>query len=153
MKPILIAIALLALASCVGAPAPVPGQPVPAPAADLSGLAAFTVADLQAASADAKAQVPPDQEAYQCYDYLITVVPTVKPGGQPATVGAFLIFQKARDLEHGIRGGVSSAGTKLNLACAPLVNSVNFTIARLGVIGAGVAATGGAVAPLLPLVP
>ncbi len=151
-RPIGILFAALLCASCAGAPAPVVG-PVPAPApASVAGLAAFTVADLQAASADAKAQTPPDVTAAQCYDFLASVVPTLQlPSGQQ-TVGAFVAFQKARDLANGATA-TNGALKNLNLACAPLVIDTQTVINKLLLLGAGVAATGGALAPFAGALP
>lgn len=116
------------------------------PSDPLSGLAAFTVADLQAASADAKAQTPPDVTAAQCYDYLAATIPTIKAPGANGTVGAVLLFQKTRDLANGATS-VNGALKNLNLACAPLVIDVQTVVNKLLLIGAGTAATGGALAP------
>lgn len=127
-----------------------PPPPSPNPLGDLGN---FTIADLQAALADANAQTPPDVTSAQCYQYLIGALPTFQQAGaQPATVGAFVIFQKARDLAHGVGNVVGGQMTALNLACAPLVTDVKFTIAKLAAIGVGSAATAGAILPV-PLVP
>lgn len=113
--------------------------PAPKKADPLSQLSAFTLADLQAASADAHAQTPPDVTAYQCYDYLIALVPTITPPGQVPTMGAILIFQKNRDLANGL-STANSQLKSLNLACAPLVIDTQTLINRLALIGAGTAA-------------
>ncbi len=117
------------------------------PSDPIGQLAAFTVSDLQAASADAKAQTPPDTTASQCYDFLAGVIPTLQPP-TPGNIklGAFIAFQKARDLANGT---TSNSGflKQLNIACAPLVFDANLTLARLGLVSAGTAATGGALAP------
>jgi hypothetical protein len=59
----------------------------------------------------------------------------------PAGVGAFQVFQKARDLKNMIAALQSNNGplTKLNVACAPLVIDVQTTLIRLGIIGGAVA--------------
>lgn len=122
----------------------------PAPTDPLTGLKQFTLADLTAASADAHSNN--DQTAYQCYDYLIKVLPTLpsfKPG---STVGAVLAFQKIRDLQNGLVS-VNGQLKQLNLACAPLVIDTQTTINKLILIGAGGVATGGAAAPLLGAIP
>ena len=153
-----LAVALaLALAACQSAPpatstaapgsavtSPLPGASAAAPSA-LAGFAAFTVADLQAASADAHAANDP-AHSWTCWDYLAANLPTLQlPSGQQ-TVGAFLAFQKARDLAN---GAVSSNGllAGLNLACAPVVIDTQTTVNKLLLLGAGVASTGGALAP------
>ena len=110
-------------------------------------LAQFTVTDLQAASADAHASN--DVAAYQCYDYLAKVVPTIQPTAPAGTVGAFLAFQKARDLANGLNR--ANAGlSQLNLACAPLVIDAQTTINKLALLGVGAASTGGVLLPLAP---
>lgn len=141
----------LALAGCTTTAPPPAGAPV-ASSDSLSGLAKFTVADLQAASADAHAQTPPDETAFRCYDFLITAIPTLTPSSSGNTVGAFVAFQKLRDLHN----GVSSAGgalKSLTLACAPLVIDTQTVVNKLLLLGAGTFATGGAVAPFVGMIP
>lgn len=147
MKKFLILGACLALAACAA-----PTPPTTAKAADpVTALGSFTLADLQAASADAHAHN--DQAAYQCYDYLITVLPSLQvPSGPLPTVGAFVAFQKGRDVANDL-GGAQSGLKSLNLACAPLVIDTQTILNKLALIGVGGAAAGGAVAPLVPLVP
>lgn len=153
----IVALFALALSACAQpTPAPTPGPspsptPTPAPVSSnpLQQLAAFTLADLQAASADAHAQPAQpgctaggDCTAYACWDYLIQILPTIKVPGAGTTVGAILLFQQGRDLLN----GVSAAGgimTGVNRACAPLVISAQTTINQLLVIGAAGAGTGG----------
>lgn len=154
-------LALLATAGCTSASAPPPavatGAPVSlvpaAPAVDpLTQLHDFTVADLRAASADAKAQNPPDTAAAQCYDFLAVALPSfpsLAPGSAGAAIGAVLAFQKARDLANGTVNP-NGALSQLNLACAPLVIDVQTTVNKLLLVGAGTAATGGALGPALP---
>lgn len=143
MRNLLAVLAVLSLAACAGTAAPVGQAPT-----GLQSLADFTVADLKASSDDAKAQVPPDDDAAQCYDYLITVVPTVGShslGGQ--TVGAFLAFQKARDLINSTTA-VNSALKKLNHNCAALVIDTQTTINKLLILGGGAAMSGGLLPPI-----
>ena len=162
MKRLFIAAACLALAACAGSPPPaisvqspvVVGQPA-APAqvqSPLAQLQSFTLADLQAASADAHAQVPPDQTAYQCYDFLVRTLPTLPQFTPGQTVGAVMAFQKLRDLNSGVTSA-QGALKSLNLACAPLVIDTQTTINRLALIGAGGVASGGAAAPILSIIP
>lgn len=159
LKSIIAAIGLLALAGCAGntvappavtpstvvAPAPVLVA-APVAATPLSQLQSFTLADLVAASADAGSQTPPDATAKQCYDFLIQVLPTIKGPTAGQTVGAIVAFQKLRDLQNGV---ASSNGVlkSLNLACAPLVIDTQAVINKLVLLGAGSAATGGALGP------
>ena len=158
MKRLFSILSLLALAACAanvqqpvvvtsdtGATVTVT-QPAQTP---LQKLAAFTVSDLQAASADA--HTSNDQAAFQCYDYLVKVIPTIQPSQASGTVGAFLAFQKARDLAHGLNSANSNL-TQLNLACAPLVIDTQTTINKLAILGVGATATtatGGVLSPLL----
>lgn len=165
IKPITIRVAALALAfalaACGSTPTPPVGggpapTPVPAPTSNpLQGLANFTLADLKAASADAHAQPAQpgctaggDCTAYVCYDYLIQVIPTIQVPGGGQTVGAILLFQQGRDLLNGV-SATSGLLTGINRACAPLVISAQTTINQLLLMGAGTAATGGALAPVL----
>lgn len=150
MRPIFAAALALALAACGGPLVPPSPGPNPNP---IQSLAAFTLADLQAASADAHAQNPPDQTAYQCYDFLIAVIPTIQIPGGNKNVGAVLLFQQGRDLANGVTAA-NGALKNLNLACAPLVIDTQTTLNKLLLLGAGAAATGGAVAPIVgPLIP
>lgn len=122
-----------------------------APTDPLGKLAAFTLTDLKAASADAHAQTPPDQTAYQCYDYLIALIPTIQLPGGTQTVGAVMAFQRGRDINNGI--GASSGMLKsLNLACAPLVIDTQTTLNKLVAVAGGSAALGGAIVPI-PVMP
>jgi len=124
--------------------------PAPAPTDPLSGLKQFTLADLTAASADAHSNN--DQTAYQCYDYLIKVLPTLPSFTPGSTVGAVLAFQKVRDLQTGLVS-VNGQFKQVNLACAPLVIDTQTTINKLILIGAGGAATGGTIAPIIGAIP
>lgn len=158
MNRILLVLVALSLAACAGqTPAVSLQSPVTvtasAPAQDpLAQLQAFTVADLQAASADAKAQTPPDTTASQCYDFLAVALPKLQGPQTGKTVGAVLAFQKLRDLHNGATSQ-SGALKNLNLACAPLVIDTQSVINKLILIGAGSAATGGAAAPFLNMLP
>lgn len=119
------------------------------PTDPLGKLAAFTLVDLKAASVDAHAQTPPDQTAFQCYDYLIAVIPTIQlPGGLP-TVGAVLAFQRGRDLANGLNAS-QGALKSLNLACAPLVIDAQTTLNKLLAVGGGTVAGASVGLPLLP---
>lgn len=143
MKRLLALLAILALASCAGTKA----QTVASSQTPLEQLAQFTVADLQAALADANSAQ--DVAASQCYSYLIKVIPTIQARQSQGTVGAFLAFQKARDLTHGINNANGQL-VQLNIACAPLVVDSVTTINKLAVLGVGGTATGGVLSPLLP---
>ena len=128
--------------------------PPPPPTDPLAKLAAFSITDLQSATADAKAQTPPDTTASQCWDFLIVTIPKLQsqfPQFGTLTPGAFTLFQKARDLQNGLTNPTGSgAGLKsLNLACAPLVIDTQTVINKLLLMAAGTAAGGGAASPLL----
>ena len=133
-------IAALSLGGCV-IPAPAPN----APPSGLQALSTFTIADLQAASADA--HVHGDQTAFQCYDYLIVTLPTIIPAAPTGTVGAFVVLQQGRDLANGINptGGILKG---INLACAPLVIDTQTVINQLLLLGAGGAAGVAVLAPV-----
>jgi hypothetical protein len=70
----------------------------------------------------------------------------------PAGLGGFQLLQKARDLKTMLANLQSPNGpmAQLNLACAPLVLDVQNTMVLLGVVGGGVALTGGAGGLALP---
>ena len=154
MRYLVCAVAMLAIAGCAGT-TPQVSTPVvtSAPVSDpLAGLKAFTIADLQAALADANAQVPPDQTSAQCYAFLIAALPNL-PSFQPGSpVGAVLAFQKLRDLQNGVSSS-QGALKSLNLACAPLVIDTQTVINKLLLISAGTAATGGSLAPFAGALP
>lgn len=109
----------------------------------------FTVADLQAALADAQAQSPPDTVAANCYTALIPFVQAQAQNPLPAGAGVFQALQKARDAKAYLANIQSPTGplASLNIACAPLVLDVQNTLVTLGIsIGvianpAGAAAT------------
>lgn len=133
----------LALAGCAGAPR----QPAPInPAQVIGQLKSFTVADLQAADADAKAHG--DAVASMCYEALVPIVgnadllPTAPPQG------GFSAFQAGRDVVKGAQG-LPQQVQQLNVPCAPLVLDVQQTLVRLGLIGGGAAA----LAPFLGAIP
>lgn len=112
-------------------------------------LQQFTLTDLQAALADAQGQTPPDTLAANCYTQLIMLVQTPAVSPLPSGPGAFQLFQKARDLKNLVASIQANNGAmqQLNIACAPLVLDAQNTLIQLGIIGGGVAATGG----LLPI--
>jgi hypothetical protein len=113
-------------------------------------LQSFTVADLQAALADAQAQTPPDTVSASCYTALIPLVQSGVGNPLPTGLGAFQLLQKARDAQALIANLQSPTGplAALNTACAPLILSTESTLAALGVISGAVAATGGLSLPI-----
>lgn len=133
---------LLILASLVAACAAPPPAAAPAsgaaPGLDAS-LANLTVRDLQSASADAKAH--DDKLAALCYDFLAGQV--LKNSGAPsnAVVGPISAFQRLRDLQSAVSAGLSQ---DFQLNCAPLLSDAQANLVKLGALGAGAAASGGA---------
>lgn len=93
-------------------------------------LQKFTVADLQAADADAKAHN--DTLASTCYEALVPVIaaqPNLIPNSVPK--GVFTAFQEGRDGVTAIQA-VPTALKGLNVACGPLVLDAQQTILALG---------------------
>ena len=104
-----------------------------------TSLAQFTLADLQNASMDAKAHG--DKLAAMCYDFLAAqlAAQTSTPG---STIrGAVSAFQRLRDLQSAIAGGISQ---DFQINCAPLLSDEQANLARLGAVTAGTIASGGA---------
>jgi len=128
-------------------------------------LQGFTVSDLEAALADAKAQTPPDTAAASCYTALLAIVQSNVAAPFPAGPGLFQALQKARDAKALIANLQSPTGplATLNDACAPLVLDAQNTLLGLGVsvglvanpVSAPVAIAGvpGAVAAFLAALP
>jgi len=119
----------------------------------LALIKTFTVADLQAALADAKAQTPPDTAAANCYAALLTVVQSNVANPLPAGPGIFQALQKARDAKAVLANLQSPTGplAGLNTACAPLVIDAQNTLLMLGVNVGLVANPAGATAALAGL--
>lgn len=94
-----------------------------------------TVADPQAALADAQAQNPPDTTAANCYKALIPFVQSQAQNPLPSGAGVFQALQKARDAKAYLANIQSPTGplAGLNQACAPLVLDVQNTLITLGV--------------------
>lgn len=116
----------------------------------------FTATDLQNALADANGQTPPDTVAAACYTALLVVVNNPINNPLPTSPGAFLLFQKGRDLQALLANLQSPTGplAPINTACAPLILSAQNTLIQLGIIGGGVtaiAASGGTALPAMPL--
>jgi hypothetical protein len=109
------------------------------PVAELrTGLAQITLADLQNASTDAKAHG--DKLAAMCYDFLAAqLAAQATPPGSNIT-GAVSAFQRVRDLQSAIAGGISQ---DFQINCAPLLSDEQANLAKLGIMSAGVVASGG----------
>lgn len=113
----------------------------------LQNLSKFSVTDLQAASADAKAHNDP--EAAMCWDGLVPIVQSIGTGGAlpavPKIAGGASLFQAVRDILQG--GLAATTGTpvvvkQINMACGPLYVSARADIAKV-LIMVGAAAAGG----------
>lgn len=115
-------------------------------------LQSFTVADIQAALADAQAQTPPDAAAVNCYSALIPLVQSSIANPLPASAGGFQLLQKARDAKAALANIQSPNGplAQLNMACAPLVLDIQNTLVQLGIVGGAVAVAGPAGGLVLP---
>ena len=119
-------VALFTLSGCATAPfAPTTG------ATPLQAIGQFTVADLQAADADAVANN--DTIAHMCYPAMETFIMSVTGSTNTTTVlGAVSAFQKARDLANHITAGLP---VSLKVACAPLLVDDTTLIAKFAAIG------------------
>jgi hypothetical protein len=149
----LAAAALLILAGCGGTnPAGTTANPASGatPATIQATVQKLTVADLQAADADAKAHNDP--VASTCYEALIPLVqnqPPLLPGGLPK--GAVSTFQAARDIANGVQSGPSVL-KGLNVPCAPLVLDAENTLIQFGLRIGGAAGIAVGLPPL-PVLP
>jgi hypothetical protein len=136
MKHGIVAAALvLALAGCVGT-----NSAGTVTAIDLPPhLAAITLADLDAADADAKAHG--DGVAAMCYEALIPLIGAAQAPAAP--VGLVSGFQELRD---GVNGGLAARGLlkQLEVPCGPLAADVNLTLVALVAKFAGAAVPGAA---------
>jgi hypothetical protein len=109
------------------------------PVAELrTSLAQLTLADLQNASTDAKAHG--DKLASMCYDFLAAqlAAQTSTPGSN--ITGAVSAFQRLRDLQSAIAGGISQ---DFQINCAPLLSDEQANLAKLGIVTATIASGGG----------
>ena len=118
-------------------------------------LQQFSAADLQNALNDANAQTPPDTVSAACWAALLTLVNNPINNPLPTAPGAFLLFQKARDLQGLLANLQSPSGplAPVNTACAPLILSAQNTLIQLGIIGGGVTAVGASGGLALPAMP
>jgi hypothetical protein len=101
-------------------------------------LANMTLSDLQNASTDAKAHG--DKLAATCYDFLATQITSEASTLGASVTGPVSAFQRARDLQNAITGGVSQ---DFQINCAPLLSDVQANLTKLGAVGAGALASGG----------
>lgn len=116
--------------------AAVSGQPIPSSTNPLTSLQNFTLADLNAAAADAAAQNPPDTRHGQCWTALATVVQAIQPGGiLPSGLGVAQLAQKAFDLQSTFQGHQAwkdTLATACALTVADLATDLNTLIAKAG---------------------
>jgi hypothetical protein len=169
VKPVIAAIALLALgpvlgacqdqeapattAAAAGAASGTAAATTPAPAGIAGALAkvqAWTVTDLNAALADATAHG--DQVAMTCYPALITLVQNATTtGALPSATpkGAFSTFQAGRDLANAATG-LPGTLKGLNVPCGPMALDAEQTIAQLALQIGGPAAVA-VIAPKFPI--
>lgn len=143
MRNLTATVALLALVGCASQSPAQSSAPAPALSDQLQKIAAFTLADLAAADADAVAHG--DVIAHACYPALEKFVSGL-PSPTGTVAGAFAAFQKARDLGNQAQAGVPSY---LTIGCAPMVVDTQTLLAKLAGIGAGSAALSGAVFPIV----
>jgi hypothetical protein len=108
----------------------------------MNRISQFTVADLTWAASDAKAKG--DVVSEPCWDFLLAQAQSgpLTPGNLPP-LGVASLIQAARD---GLSIG-SGIPPKFQAACGALILDTQVRLAQAGILGAGVIATGGALAP------
>ena len=123
MMPRLLALLLsVFLASCAVAPT---GDP-------LEDLRQLTTLDAKAALADATAHQ--DVLAVQCYQTILTLLPTLTPAPYTPAVGVLSEFQHVRNIDRFASGlGGGDLRTQFLLGCAPLGADVRDVLIKLGV--------------------
>jgi len=143
----------LALSACAGAPPP------PKPAALPNNLQAFVqwvgkLTDTDLANGIQIAQSNGLKADVDCLIWMQQEKALVANLGQ----NGLPISGPVSALEAG-HAALSTTGngagilSDFNLHCAAMANDINFTLIKFGVLAAGTAATGGAIAPLVPLIP
>lgn len=124
--------ALIMLAACAGSVTLPDGRMAAAatPIQDnLQKVAAFTIADL--ANADADAVANNDQIAHMCYPALSRFVTELQGSASGTVSGAFGAFQRARDLANKANAGLPQY---LTIGCAPLFVDANAMIVRIAAL-------------------
>ena len=119
--------------------------PHPAPVSPITSIQAFTLADLQAALADANAQSPPDTRHGACWSALIPIVQANIPNPFPAGLGLAQLVQKTFDDQTLLFGHQAWKDT-IAQACALTVLDLNSNLATL----LSAAGLGAIVVPKLP---
>lgn len=113
--------------------APPAGAPAVVKADPVTDITTLTLADLNAAAADATAHN--DVVAAQCYTGLIPVVQAVQgvlPQSGATPIGVVTAFQTARDVKAALAatsGTLARLRAQINLACAPLLIDTQVGIA------------------------
>src|SRR5208282_1520892 len=94
----------------------------------------------------------PDLTSAPCYQALLTLISNPIADPFPTQLGVFLALQKARDAQQMLANLQSQNGplSALNIACAPLVLSVQNTLLALGIATGAVVGTSGLAIPALP---
>lgn len=112
-------------------------------------LQQFSVADLQAALADAQAKN--DTTTIPCWTNLLAAAQEQQTTPS-LPVGVFSAIQQARDLKNLAASVTAPNGplAQLNIACAPLLMDINNTLLVLGISTGIVVGTGGLSLPALP---
>lgn len=132
-------------------PTPRPKLTIPqAQANPLAVLQSFTLADVDAALADAQANN--DKVSTPCWQALHDAISTQQAPNLTLPKGVFSGIQKARDLKVLAQNALSSNSplANLNIACAPLILDGQNTLLLLGVSVGAVAGTGGLALPAIP---
>lgn len=140
-KHFLVVTLMLLLAGCAaqgGATEPSAAPPATSSTDLQSSLAKLALADLQSASSDAKAHG--DKLAALCYDFLAGNIAPQNVPPAAAVAGPVSAFQRLRDFQRSVDSGLSQ---DFQLNCAPLLSDVRANLLKLGVVGAGAAASGG----------
>ncbi len=111
----------------------------------LTKAGAFSIADLKAADADAKAHS--DTVASMCYEAVIPLIEKVQATPLTAPVGLVSAFQDLRDAK-GLSNSSQTLLKQLEIPCGPLAADVNMDLVRLISKFAGAAVPGlGALLP------
>jgi hypothetical protein len=122
-------------ASSGSAPAVALANPFTQIATWFNGAKAFTVADLQAALADAQAQTPPDARHAPCWQAMIAIGQANVANPLPSGLGAAQAIQKVFDAQAAL--GSQTWKDTLAQACAltalDLGTDLNGLLAKLGV--------------------
>ncbi len=116
----------------------------------LAVLQQFSIADLQAALADAQANN--DVTTIPCWTALLAGVQAQQAAAPALPAGVFSAIQKTRDLKIQAANLLAANGplANLNIACAPLLMDANATLAAFGIATGVVVGTGGIALPALP---